>query len=62
MREDLVKSGTANESKVEAVYSSAAKEVQEAIEHAKAAPEPSPDTLYNDIYSPEFVQKFGGDL
>jgi TPP-dependent pyruvate/acetoin dehydrogenase alpha subunit len=62
MREYLVKSGTADESKVEAVYSSAAKEVQEAIEHAKAAPEPSPDTLYNDIYSPEFVQKFGGDL
>jgi pyruvate dehydrogenase E1 component alpha subunit len=62
MREYLVKSGTADEAKVESVYSSAAKEVQQAIEHAKAAPEPSPDTLYNDIYSPEFIQKFGGDL
>ncbi len=62
MREYLVKSGTADESKVDAVYSSAMKEVQEAIEHAKAAPEPSPDTLYNDIYSPEFILKFGGDL
>jgi TPP-dependent pyruvate/acetoin dehydrogenase alpha subunit len=62
MREYLVKSGAANESKVEAVYSSASKDVQEAIEHAKAAPEPSPETLYNDIYSPEFIQKFGGDL
>ena len=62
MREYFVRSGTADEAKVNAVYESAAKEVQGAIEHAKAAPEPSPDTLYNDIYSPEFVQRFGGEL
>ena len=62
MREYLVNSGIADEAKVDVVYSSAVKEVQQAIEHAKAAPEPSPDTLYNDIYSPEFIQRFGGDL
>jgi TPP-dependent pyruvate/acetoin dehydrogenase alpha subunit len=62
MREYLVNSGTADEAKVDAVYASAAKDVQDAIEHAKAAPEPSPDTLYNDIYSPEFIQRFGGEL
>ena len=52
----------ADEAKLDAVYESAVQEVQDAIEHAKTAPEPSPDSLYNDIYSPEFVQRFGGEL
>lgn len=62
MREYLVDSGIAEESKINAIYASAKKEVEEAIVHAKAAPEPSSETLYNDIYSPEFIETFGGEL
>ncbi len=60
MREFLIKSGAANEEKIEQAYSSAVKDVQEAIEHAKAAPEPDVEALYNDVYSPEFIKKYGG--
>jgi len=60
MREYLIKSGATNEEKIEEVYSSAVKDVQEAIEHAKAAPEPDVEALYNDVYSPEFIKKYGG--
>ena len=38
------------------------KKCRNAIEHAKAALEPAADTLYNDIYSPEFIARFGGEL
>jgi len=62
MRSYLLESGTAEEKEVEELYASAVNEVMDAIEHAKKAPEPSPDTLWNDIYSPEFIKKFGGDL
>jgi pyruvate dehydrogenase E1 component alpha subunit len=62
MHEYLVNSGVADEAKVEEVYSGAAKDVQDAIEHAKAAPEPIGDSLYQDIYSPEFTEKFYGEL
>jgi len=61
MGEYLVKSGTADEERVDAIYESAAKEVQNAIEHAKAAIEPAADTLYTDIYSPEFSARYGGE-
>ncbi len=61
MREYLVRSKVADEAKVDEIYASAAKEVQNAIDHAKAAPEPAADTLYNDIYSPEFVARYGGE-
>lgn len=62
MREYLVNTGIADKDKVEAIYQSAVKEVQEAIAHAKAAPEPSAEMLFDDVYSPEFIAKFGGDL
>jgi pyruvate dehydrogenase E1 component alpha subunit len=61
MREYLVNSGVADKAQVETVYQSAVQAVQAAIAHAKAASEPSLDTLYNDIYSPEFITKFGGE-
>ena len=35
---------------------------EEAIEYAKRAPEPSPDTLYDGLYSPEFMQLRGNDV
>ena len=62
MHEYLVKSGTADEGQVNEIYASAVQEVKKAIEHAKKAPEPSPDILWDGVYSPEFMKKFGGDL
>ena len=61
MHEYLVQSGIADETRLEEIYASAAKEVQNAIEHAKAAPEPTAASLYNDLYSPEFIAKYGGE-
>ena len=58
----LVESGVASEEQVDAVYAEARRAVDEAIEFGKQAPEPSPDTLYDGLYSPEFLQKRGEDL
>jgi acetoin:2,6-dichlorophenolindophenol oxidoreductase subunit alpha len=55
MADYLVKDAGLSEEKVQAIYQSAADEVTEAIEYAKQAEEPPLDTLYDDIYSPEFM-------
>jgi acetoin:2,6-dichlorophenolindophenol oxidoreductase subunit alpha len=52
----LVEEAGLSEEKVKAVYQDAADEVEAAIEFAKKAEEPSLDTLYQDIYSPEFME------
>jgi TPP-dependent pyruvate/acetoin dehydrogenase alpha subunit len=36
--------------------------VADAVEFAKAAPPPEPDTLYTGMYSPEFMQARGIEL
>ncbi len=61
MREYLISSGTASAEEVERIYSSMIKKVEAAIEHAKKAPEPSTDTLWDGLYSPEFMKKYGGE-
>ena len=61
MREYLLQSGIADETRLDDIYASMAKEVQDAIEHAKAAPEPTAESLYDDLYSPEFIAKYGGE-
>ncbi len=58
----LVESGTASQETVDAIGEKARKAVESAIEFAKQAPEPSPDTLYDGLYSPEFMQLRGKDL
>jgi len=60
MREFLVSSGTAGAEEVESIYSSAVDEVASAIAHAKQAPEPSEKILWDGLYSPEFMEEFGG--
>ena len=57
----LISSGTANADEIEQINASVKKEVDAAIEHAKKAPEPSEDTLWDGLYSPEFMEKFGGE-
>lgn len=59
IREYLISSGIASEEGVEKIYSSAKKDVDTAIDHAKNAPEPSEDILYDGMYSPEFMKKYG---
>ena len=61
IQEYLISSSTASTEEVERIYSSAKKEVDAAIKHAKKAPEPSADTLWDGLYSPEFMKKFGGE-
>jgi len=58
----LVDTGTATQAEVDSVYASARKAVEEAIEFAKAAPEPNPDTLYEGLFSPEFMKEQGKQL
>jgi TPP-dependent pyruvate/acetoin dehydrogenase alpha subunit len=58
----LVESGTASQETVDVIDEKARKAVESAIEFAKQAPEPSPDTLYDGLYSPEFMQLRGKDL
>ena len=55
----LVESGTASQEAIDAIDASVSKTLEEAIEFAKAAPEPSPNTLYDGLYSPEFMQEQG---
>lgn len=57
----LISSSTASTEEVDRIYSSAIKEVDAAIKHAKKSPEPSTDTLWDGLYSPEFMKKYGGD-
>jgi TPP-dependent pyruvate/acetoin dehydrogenase alpha subunit len=57
----LISSGTADKEEVEAIYLSARKDVETAIEHAKKAPEPSPNSLWDGLYSPEFMNTYGGE-
>jgi len=57
----LIESGTATKQKVDAVYEEARKAVEEAIEFSKMAPEPSPDTLYDGLHSPEYRQQMWGE-
>ncbi len=58
----LVASGAATEEWVTAAGEAAAATVAEAIEFAKAAPEPEPETLYTGMYSPEFMKAQGIEL
>jgi TPP-dependent pyruvate/acetoin dehydrogenase alpha subunit len=58
----LVESGAASLEKVEAVYEEARQAVEAAIEFGKQAPEPPTDTLYEGLYSPEFLHSRGEDL
>ena len=58
----LVESGLASQGEVDAINAEARKAVEAAIEFGKRAPEPSPDTLYDGLYSPEFMQMRGKDL
>ena len=58
MREYLVSSGTASAEEVEQINATVKEEVDAAIEHAKKAPEPSEDTLWDGLYSPEFMKKW----
>jgi TPP-dependent pyruvate/acetoin dehydrogenase alpha subunit len=62
MADYLVQSGTASQQKVDAIFEAARETVEEAIEFGKQAPEPTPDTLYEGLYSPEFLQSRGEDL
>jgi len=62
MAQYLVDAGVASPEQVETIYQEACQAVQGAIEFAKAAPEPSPNTLYDGLYSPEFLQMRGTDL
>ncbi|MCD4672655.1 MAG: thiamine pyrophosphate-dependent dehydrogenase E1 component subunit alpha [Anaerolineaceae bacterium] len=52
----LVENGGFSEEQVQAVYESAKQEVLDAIEYAKTAPEPPLSSLYDGIYSPEFME------
>ena len=58
----LVDSGVASQAKVDAIAEEARQAVAEAIEYGKQAPEPSPDTLYEGLYSPEFIRARGNEL
>jgi pyruvate dehydrogenase E1 component alpha subunit len=58
----LVESGTATEEWIKAADEAAAATVADAIEFAKAAPEPEPETLYTGMYSPEFMAAQGIEL
>ena len=58
----LVESGAATEEWIKAADEAAAATVADAIEFAKAAPEPEPETLYTGMYSPEFMTAQGIEL
>jgi TPP-dependent pyruvate/acetoin dehydrogenase alpha subunit len=58
----LVESGIASEAWITEAGETAEAIVAEAIEFAKAAPEPEPETLYTDMYSPEFMKAQGIEL
>jgi TPP-dependent pyruvate/acetoin dehydrogenase alpha subunit len=62
MADYLVSSRVASQAEVDAIGRETSQAIQEAIEFAKQAPEPSPDTLYDGLYSADFVQKRGKDL
>jgi pyruvate dehydrogenase E1 component alpha subunit len=62
MADYLVEAGTASRDRVDAVYEEASQAVEEAIEYGKQAPEPPQDTLYDGLYSAEFLQSRGEDL
>ena len=51
----LVETGAATPEWIEESNAAARAEVDEAIEFAKAAPEPAPETLFDNVYSPEFT-------
>jgi TPP-dependent pyruvate/acetoin dehydrogenase alpha subunit len=59
MAQYLVSSGVASREWIDAADAEARAAVADAIEFAKAAPEPAPDTLWDGLYSPEFMQSFG---
>ena len=59
MAKYLVESGVAGREKVDAIYDEARKVVEEAIEFGNQAPEPELDTLYEGLYSPEFMKDRG---
>ena len=58
----LVESGIASEAWITEAGEAAEAIVAEAIEFAKAAPEPEPETLYTDMYSPGFMKAQGIEL
>ena len=60
MRDYLITSGTASKEEVASIYQSTVDEVAASIEHAKNAPEPTEEILWDGLYSAEFMQMFGG--
>lgn len=62
MADFLIESGAASQERVDAIDEEAQAAVEEAIEYAQQVPEPAPDTLYEGLYSPEFLESRGGDL
>ncbi len=52
----LVEEGGFDEALVQSTYEAARNEVLEAIAYAKNVPEPPPDTLYEGLYSSEFME------
>jgi TPP-dependent pyruvate/acetoin dehydrogenase alpha subunit len=62
MADFLVSSGVASQAEVDDIDRQASQAVREAIDFAKRAPEPSPDTLYDGLYSADFMRKRGKDL
>jgi pyruvate dehydrogenase E1 component alpha subunit len=60
----LVESGVATSDTIDALNQAARAAVAEAVEYAKAAPEPEPalGILYDGLYSPEFMKAHGQSL
>lgn len=61
MRHYLTVAGIADEEELDIIYQRAAQEVTTAVEFAKQAPDPSPDSLWEDVYSPDFLERYGGE-
>jgi TPP-dependent pyruvate/acetoin dehydrogenase alpha subunit len=59
MADHLLETGIASPVWIEDANAAARAAVDEAIEFAKAAPEPAPETLYDGLYSPEFMKEQG---
>lgn len=62
MEKYLIDSKTASREQLDSIHAGALKSVEDAIEFAKATPEPPLETLYDGLYSPEFMAKQGRDL
>ena len=55
----LLDSGLADQAWLDEAGETAVARVEDAVAFAKAAPEPAPDTLYDGLYSDEFMAQQG---